>query len=1615
GKWNFSDIIKTTKKPPGRPTVGTVIFVDGNLNYSDAALPHHRKRPAELFVSHVHKLAGHLHLDSDRSSTWEAKGFAEAGYSVNVDGNYSNTSGSLYLDISERSAQLKLVNRMLPPDTYATAGLADADFHLLSQTINGKDETHYSGHAVVKSGALISSYVRDPLQNLKAEVSFGDSAVTGIASARVAGADVTYRGSLIDFGDPVLKGTLESTAFDANHALDTFGYSAKWPQLKGLVASGSLKATVEGPLADPRVEADSVAQIRGTAYEVRIGPKPAQATIHFAGTLQHPILTAKVIGADVNYQGIIAHVPKANVHFENNKIWTEAEGIALDGKFSGSVNANVGIKNPTYLLTAQVRGVNATRLPASLRKGLFTKKDEDRTLAGLIDADAIIAGRTNLRPQSATVAFHASGARFKRFAADELRGTGRLKGGVVTVESLSLQDETAAATANGSINLDKRTVDLAWQADVMDFATLADMFGREWHNVNVGGIAHIRDGRLAGKWDDPDVEGELSGTQIGNSQVAMDYVRAHLSGNREDVKISAGELYRFPAMATISGDITALNMPAPQINLKGEFHDLELSDLAKIAEQDIQAFGLAKGTLLVEGNLSSPVISTEDIQIAEARIGDFSFQSVSAAARYNAEGGGAVLLDRFEAVQSPIHPGQTDLAKITATGSWDPNVGYHLNGHLTRLDLTELEPYLTDYITIAGNGDVQLDLTGKWKDGQSVGLQGVLSASTSGLLVNGVDLGDLHGMAAGTPAVLKFANNEVTASDGMIGSQTSGFILRPNKQNVALQYNLSTDVLLANVELVGIPYEAFRKFIGNSPYITDNPDSPLATWLQPISDPLMGTLQASVQVTGTAKEPQTSVAWNSSNVMVAGNSIQKFEGSISFGRNHVQLTKALLQADDATFNASGSLVDGELKGSLDANSLPIGLVSKWIPGRPYLRDTTGNIDSLHIEAEGISNDPTLTVTASLKDVEWIETVQPITPRRGRAAIITDQALPKTAGVVYKRLNRDGKEIELAATGKELWIGDLQTSKIVINGPMDRHRLVASDLRMTLREPDALPIDPTKARTPLPKPRQFQVYASGSMMLDWNRPETMKNPEIDLQVNVPKQRLADLLALIPAVSASAFSDKDADGTVSATLSVTGAAIDPEIRGEANLNADLLRIPNRITQLRQVNGHFFFTGDTVRVEELTAYTETVEPKSRKVVRSKDMISIQGELGLSDATAVTPIIQFWPPRIHTGASALRIKAPHIRVAESDLTGYQGARIATNDTSIDLTVTGAILAPIIKGTVNIQDADIKLPDTVLESAPGPAPTFRPVFDVAITAGSHVRIVATPVSAVVRTEIGAPIIIQGSLSGTDADSLRVNGSLVVDSGTIVFPTARFNITRGGTVSVRYPYNTGDALTGPTLGLFVDIAATTNLTASPAGDPRRQKRYTVTVEAKGPLNGKTPVLYSEPGSSGGGLFADKGLRLAFRSDPPDLGNGPADIQRRLTGLLGGESAIQGLFNSNADFGRAVRQQVAEILSASVFPGLLNQLGLGTALGLEDFSVDISQLNEFTLRLSRQISGPLYIGYFRRLTGGQGAVATTNTAAWQVKFSYRFRPTLQFSYTVDDERTNAFLLEGVFKF
>lgn len=564
-----------------------------------------------------------------------------------------------------------------------------------------------------------------------------------------------------------------------------------------------------------------------------------------------------------------------------------------------------------------------------------------------------------------------------------------------------------------------------------------------------------------------------------------------------------------------------------------------------------------------------------------------------------------------------------------------------------------------------------------------------------------------------------------------------------------------------------------------------------------------------------------------------------------------------------------------------------------------------------------------------------------------------------------------------ASGREFQVDHISVSQATIQ----EGSINADDIRITLKGQNSNPKQPAP---------EYLASAQGSVEFSWKSPFIPADPKLNMSVRIKNQSLNILTAIVPNSSAVLGGDIDA------SFDWTGTLKNPDIHGKLQITqspTDKIQLAGMSTALTDLNALFSFDGSMVHVDHFTANTKVFDSSTGKVLLASQPITMSGDLPLHEGVS--------------SSQGLKISIPRLVVAETPLPILHSGSLVTGDTAADFSITGTLFKPDITGDIHVNQAEFKMPQIVATTNTPTEMPFSPLFHLGITLGKAVTISSAQLSAVVHTEPAYPMMLSGSL-----EHPNFSGHVTIDRGTLAFPTARFVIQRGGVVDLRFPtYAMGD-YTNPSLGININLVANTHLMATSMNGSL--KRYTITVAASGPINMGAPLTIATSNQLVSNTQPGSGLILRFSSDPADLAPGPQGLQERITGLLGGQSSIEQLFSRNPDVGRILGQQLSDILSNSYLPNLLEKMGLRKALGLEDISVEYNNMDEFSFHVSRKLFGPFYISYWRLFTG-VNSTSYSGNISWELKTSYRIRNNLQFSWSVDDQRTNAYLLEGVFKF
>lgn len=1628
GRWNFADLLKPRPQRMARPTAGRIEIVRGALEYEDAALrrPRAGQPPPPPVSARFDALKGHLLQSFDRSSRWTLSGQCVSGQlqTAVVQGVFPPDTGRLFLRIEANRASLPFLSSLLPnplpQEMRILSGLASGQVTLVfpekSTGSQGRD-IDYQADVRVEDASLTVRAAREPIRRISGQVLLTGKAASGELEADFLGSRLKANATVTGFAKPSLKASITGKGVSLQRVLTALDLQRRFPDLRGIQARGDLHAEVSGPLDRLSLRASGPIQLQGRLPQGLEIPEGATLQAAVQGSPNR--LKAQVSGAlpRLRYRDYEAQNVRVNAVYADRRIVAEVEGTAAKGRVSGRALVTLEDQKSRYRVEARLRGGDLSAI--SWR--------DAGPVRGVVNADVAASGSLEDGLPVGAAEAQIRGLQYDRYTARSVRVRLRSEGERLLLEPLVVESEMGFVLATGEIDVKRRTLDLGVEADnvALEKLPLENSSAQPNAPPPLRGILSLRDGRIAGAWERPQFSGLIQGFGIGDDRTQADYAEAQIWGTRERLILEEGRLLRLPAGVTFRAAVRRPFSTRPILALSGEFENLELKDVTQIAARympeegresaldRLKVTGTAQGSLEASGDLKRPQVAIRDLTVDQASIGDYTFEAFTAQLRYDGlEAGGTLHLDDLTARYSG--------ATLIANASYRRDGSFSAHARARSVPLNILDPLLSDYLLVRGSGELSADISGTIDNGKPSGLQGTLVASTaSGLTLNGEPLGDLSAVFSldGTRLLARSASGGLPPV--LLGTAENGLALK------RLEYDWEAETLALEGEGRGLRFEQIHSVLSKSPYVLNNRESVAAEWLNPIFDPLSGVLDASIQMEGSVRDPRATISWNSPQMQVANQAIKQFRGTVAFTRGEVELKEdTILEGGDTQVTASGRLIAGSsLQGTLELSNMPVSLLLQWFPDREFLQGmTAGTIEKITIDAQGAPSAPEVTASLLISGIQWQD------PQGKR---LDGRFLPTYALRVDKATLAEGKAeitemvVSLTEPREALPAGALaETEKSADGGApsseTERSRAAALSQGSSRQTAEA-----EQDESNAPARRRYFARLRGSAGFSWQSPYLPEDAPVRLEASVPRQNLRFLNAVLPRLNAELDASLQGyvqfSGTWKQLIKPQQTAREqqshPDITGWIWLQGKRLRYANMKTALTDVDAYLKFDGDTLSVapnpegKPFSASVDVFDLK-RETAVARSPLSLSGELALHDQARVQ--------------KPLTLEAKQILFAEAPLPVFNSGRAVGELSAREpgrpgllLTMEGTLLSPRISGEMHLRRTDFRLPTPLEETAaPRRTPAFNPSFHIDFYVEDKVRIsnpylvadVRSP-GAVLAGQTPEPIRLRGTLAQPS-----VLGSLTIDGGALRLPTRRFAIQPGGRVTIRYNPLAGvpilaDLLTDPQVNVLVDLNATTRLTAVSVNQERR--RYTITVQVRGPLTADAPVAIAGLEETQGIAGGERGLTLTFKSDPPDLALSSGGLQMRILGLLGGKEAIEKQFASN-QVGALLRDQFSDLLSATVFPELLERSQIAQALGLQELTVDYSRLDSFTLRLASELIGPLQISYWRRL-GATGFTYRLEPTLWEMKLSLKLNRRLQFSWTTDNQSTNGFLLEGVFRY
>jgi len=340
--------------------------------------------------------------------------------------------------------------------------------------------------------------------------------------------------------------------------------------------------------------------------------------------------------------------------------------------------------------------------------------------------------------------------------------------------------------------------------------------------------------------------------------------------------------------------------------------------------------------------------------------------------------------------------------------------------------------------------------------------------------------------------------------------------------------------------------------------------------------------------------------------------------------------------------------------------------------------------------------------------------------------------------------------------------------------------------------------------------------------------------------------------------------------------------------------------------------------------------------------------------------------PIDVTTGDLDLNLATTNLRVSGENISRKYGETGEVVLKDGDIRITGNRKSPLIAGSVAIPEGSVGLASAEEAKPATRKRAFNPRFDLRVTVGRDLVFE----SARLRAALPGQLAIGGSLKEPVVDGL-----LDLADGTIVFPMRSFKILPGSDMRVRMA-------PGQPAVAIVDLQARARITdVSPLG---AREKYTVTMQASGPL--------------------DK-LRPTFTSSP--IGLSEQRIMALVTGQYQFEQILRG--GSGQDIGR----ELSGLFSSAMLPTVFEPIeqALEEAFGVDEFSLEMGYREAVQVSISDQLGGDFFISYSAAL----GSRPDYADSQYELKLSYRLRNYLELSGWTGDNRVFGVSAEGRIRF
>jgi autotransporter translocation and assembly factor TamB len=1211
---------------------------------------------------------------------------------------------------------------------------------------------------------------------------------------------------------------------------------------------------------------------------------------------------------------------------------------------------------PELRLYARVNRLPLQRVPALREAQLGGEADVALLAYGRLDAPTVEA---NLRMDALRYANQRIGG---------LRARVQYADGALTIPLATLQGALGAVYLSGELRdlaSDDPRFDLSIDASEVDLNLLAQLLGDANgadESLRLDGIGYLT-ARVRGSLQSPEAVAEavVFDGRVGDLGAEIAVVNLNLL--ERELRITQAQILRRAAQLIASGAVQLPETPdqPPRFQLAGDLYEFDLASVPDWLRRELPLTGLASGRFEAQGEPQEwqlrASLYAESLQYDQTVARDNTAQVIVQARD------GAVQLDVVSA-QARVGDGA-----LLARGQWRSNGQFEAQWLLENAALDALAPYLPVEYRLTGRATVKGEASGTPNaPNVRVQLQG------NQIALNGALLGDVEGWAA-------FEANPSTRY-----ATPAGVILQQGEQEVE-------NPLLKVPPVIPIAGTQFTK-------------------MSEIEDPLL-------KVPPVNRGNQAG-AWFGSPREAGGTSASAWFGSPREAGG--TLRRGAVQDFSHTGQSGGSLTadftlrtpDGEARLTLhecnlqrqqmrltaETSALPIEWLQRVVRAVPdalppavaeRIETLQGKVQA-SLRLEGALREPLAQLRLNAEQLEWraqslgslslqaewvglssgdapdadtdlaraVETVRRLRTQRAALQQLRWQAetarLEAQARYTPERLTVDLEAAQLPLRWARLW----EPSLPEVDGAFDLS-LVA----------DGAPESPELTLSATLSQLNYAGYTVDQILFSQIevREGAIQTDDALIRMGDYQARLSGRLPFhwspisIPDDEPIRIQARLREQPL--TLLSLFAPIDPE-RTRGTIDA-VLEIEGTLAQ-PQPRGRLQIADGALALSDLRTALEGIglqvefSGQEARIVQAQARSSAGGNLRIEGAIDLSGEQAIANLTLH--ADGLTLREPKLPVLEGSAQAVISGAVQ---------VQGTLTEPQVQGALRVKRGFLYLPPELPERTASEPLPVNPRFDLRVDIADEFTLRNPNLDA--RME-GA-LQIGGALQ---APSLA--GEFNLRSGALSLPTARLRIEPDSVARLNYPFTNA---AGETIArIELDVRASTSVVAPDfTGDPIR---YRVEVDVRGPLD--------DP----------ERLQLTARSDPPGLS------EQRILSLLGRGQVLAAIARGD-DPARVFREQLGDILTAQVLPGLLAPLetGIAEAFDLEQFTLDYSGLRPASLYLVKNLFDGVGIAYRR----GIGVAGNEYQARlfYRLPFRNRLLQRLRVGFGFDHTGNRFVFIEG----